>query len=94
MKQYSRISSVLKTAFNAEDGLSLEVSKRLYERLVTRSPGFEGFKAELAEAFENPRTSWKSLLLNDQYEVYDAINEMEARDYAFSILWLPLQDNL
>jgi hypothetical protein len=91
MNRHLRISNALKTAFNAEDGLSLEASTRLYLQLITRSPSFEGFKAELEEAFADPRTPWKALLLNEQYEVYDATNEAEARDYAYRVLWLPIE---
>ena len=91
MNHHPRISSALKTAFNAEDGLSPEASTRLYIQLVTRSPSFEGFAAELAEALADQSTPWKALLLNEQYEVYDAASEDEARDYARRILWLPIE---
>lgn len=94
MDQHLRISTALRTAFNAEDGLTPEVSSALYVRLVTNSPAFQGFKAELAEAFEDSRTSWKCLLLNDQYEVYDAADERDARDHAYRILWLPIQNSV
>jgi len=86
-----RISNALRTAFNAEDGLSPEASTRLYLQLVTSSPSFAGFRAELAEALADPCTPWRALLLNDQYEVYDAANEADARDYARRILWRPIE---
>lgn len=94
MNSHLRISNALRTAFNAEDGLSAEASTRLYLQLITSSPAFEGFKTELAKAFADPHTPWRALLLNEQYEVYDAADESEARDYALRVLWLPIEHSV
>ena len=64
MELYPRIASVLRTVFNAEDGLSLEASQKLYARTVADSVALAGFREELAQAFADPAVSWKQMLCN------------------------------
>ena len=91
MERYPRIVKTLRTIFNAEDGLSLDVSKRLYVRYVTDSPALAGFKAELSEALADPTVSWKRMLHNEEYEIHDAATEQEAKAFVSEILWAPLE---
>jgi len=81
---------MLRTIFNAKDGLSEEVSIRLYQRAVAQSGTRDKLKAELKAAFSNPETSWRHLLCNDDYEVLDFETEAEAREHALRILWEPI----
>jgi len=76
--------------FNAEDGQSPDVSMRLYARSVAESPVRAELMAELELAFSDPSTSWRHMLCNEEYEVYDFDFEAEARAYAVKILLLPL----
>jgi hypothetical protein len=92
MENYPIIVQMLRTAFNAEDGLSQEVAIRLYKRAVESRDLTESLKQELKEAFSNASVSWKSLLLNQEFEVFDADSEEQARDYAIKILWDPIFD--
>jgi len=90
MDSYPNISHMLRTVFNAEDGLSEDVAIRLYQSSSVNSKNHEELKRELQAAFTNPNVSWKKILLNDDYEVFDAQNEEEAREYAKRILWNPI----
>lgn len=92
MSSYPNIVRILRTVFNAEDGLSEEVSRRLYVRTVENSGLLEKLGEELRLAFEDSTLSWRDLLLNSEYEVFDAQTEDEARDYARRILWTPIFD--
>lgn len=91
MKDYPNIRRVLATAFNCEDGLSLDVAKRLYARSVASSPAGAGLVRELERAFEDTSVSWRQMLCNESYEVIDASSEEEARAFAIEALWEPLR---
>ena len=93
MKKFPNIIHTLKTLFNAEDGLSEDTSIKLYQRTTMSSGNLDVLKQELNTAFSDPTISWKSMLLNDDYEVFDAESESEAREYAKRILWEPIFNN-
>ncbi len=90
LETYPNIIHYLKTLFNSEDGLSEDSSIRIYLRTVKSSGKFEEIKNELKSAFSDERISWKKILLNDLYEVFDAESEEDARAYAKRILWDPI----
>jgi hypothetical protein len=93
MQPYPLIERALQTAFNAEDGLSLEVAKQLYARAVAGSPTLKNIGQELDKAFKDPSVSWRGMLRNDRYEVYDFDSEEEAKAFAYEILVVPLKAN-
>ncbi|GLQ92773.1 hypothetical protein [Dyella acidisoli] len=90
MSDFPQISRVLKACFNVEDGLSEDVAIRMYQRALASSANRDALEAELARAFGDTQVSWKKLLLNDDYEVFDAPSEEEMRAYAHRILWQPI----
>jgi hypothetical protein len=90
MKNYPNITHMLKTVFNAEDGLSEDVATRIYRRTATSSGNLAALKGELELAFSDHALSWKEMLLNDDYEVFDAETEDDAREHARRILWASL----
>ncbi len=90
MKEFPTITHMLRTAYNVEDGLSDEVSVRLYQRAAASPDTFEKLKNELQSAFSRQDISWRNILLNEDYEVFDAGTEQEAREYAYQILWTPI----
>jgi hypothetical protein len=92
MSSYPNVVRILRTLFNAEDGLSEEVSRRLYVQSVEQDGLLEEFSKELRLAFEDPNLSWSELLANDDYEVFVGDTEDEAREYARRNLWAPLFD--
>lgn len=87
MKEFPTIVAMLKTSFNAEDGLSEDVSIRLYRKMAILSGDLKALKEELEMAFSSKDVSWKEILYNDDYEFFYAETENEARDYAQKILW-------
>lgn len=90
MSDFPQIHRVLKTFFNADDGLSEDAAIRMYQRAMASSANREALEDELSQAFKDGHVSWKKLLLNDDYEVFDAASEDEAREYAHKILWIPI----
>lgn len=90
MTEYPNIKRILSTVYNCDNGLSLDVAKRLYVRSQKTSPGAAELKRELREALNDPSVSWKYLLCNDGYEVIDVESEEEARKFAVEVLWEPI----
>ncbi|WP_200960991.1 hypothetical protein [Noviherbaspirillum sp. Root189] len=90
MKNYPNITHMLKTVFNAEDGLSIDTAIRIYQRTAVSSGNLDALKCELKLAFSDQDLSWKEMLRNDDYEVFDAETENDAREHAKKILWAPL----
>ncbi|WP_380602278.1 hypothetical protein [Steroidobacter flavus] len=89
MSRFPTIRHMLRTAFNVEDGLSEDVAIRFYQRSATRGD-LEKLKQELQLAFAAPDFSWREMLSNQEYEVFDVDSEDEAREYARRILWKPI----
>ncbi|WP_081422565.1 hypothetical protein [Xanthomonas cannabis] len=90
MYNFPQISRSLRSYFNAEDGLSEEVSIEIYRRASASGGHRSALEAELVAAFGATQVSWKELLSNDDYEVFHAASEEEARIYAHRILWEPI----
>lgn len=90
MAEFPTIVHMLRTAYNAEDGLSEDVSIRLYRRAAASGDNRAKLEAELREAFARDGLSWQRMLCNDEYEVVDLETEDQAREHARRILWEPL----
>lgn len=89
MTDYSQIKQALRTLFNVEDGLPEEVSRRMLLRSKSSSEAAASFMSELQAAFADASLSWRSMLLNEDYEVVDAATEEEAREFAHRNLVAP-----
>lgn len=90
MTEFPTIIHMLRTAYNAEDGLSEDASLRLYQRAAAFGDNRTILEAELRDAFSRQGLSWRRMLCNDEYEVIDLEAEDEAREHALRILWEPL----
>lgn len=88
--KYPLICQMLRTLFNAQDGLPEDVSIRLYVSSASSEAIADVLKRELEAAFSDRALSWVNLLSNDAFEVYCAEDEQDARQYAKRILWLPI----
>lgn len=91
MNTFENVVHMLKTVFNVDSGLSEDAAIRIYRRTAQSSGKLERLKEELDQGLNDPGVSWKTLLLNDDYEVFDAETEDDARAYASRVLWEPLQ---
>lgn len=91
MNSFENVVHMLKTVFNVDSGLSEDAAIRIYQRTAQSSGKLERIREELGQGLNDPGVSWRTLLLNDDYEVFDAETEDEARAYAVKILWEPLQ---
>lgn len=90
MTDFPTITHMLRTAYNAEDGLSEDASIRLYQRAYAAGDNRAKLVAELREAFSRSDVSWRQMLCNDDFEVVDLETEEEAREHACRILWEPI----
>jgi len=90
MVNFPTIVYMLRTAYNAEDGLSEDASIRLYQRASGAGDNRTKLEVELREAFSRNDVSWRQLLCNDDFEVADIETEDEAREHARKILWEPI----
>jgi hypothetical protein len=90
MSQFPMIVHMLRTVYNAEDGLSQDASIRLYQRAAIDGDNRAKLEAELRAAFSQEGVSWRQMLCNDDYEVIDIETEECAREHALRILWEPL----
>lgn len=92
MPKIQNVKHVLKTLFNVDSGMSECDAIAIYKRSVLTSGKLECIRDELEAALREPAFSWVGLLANDEYEVFDAATEEQAKAYAMKILWEPLRD--
>lgn len=90
MNTFPNIKHMLRSVFNAEDGLSEDAAIRIYKRAATTSGNLDALKKELQLAFSDLDVSWQKMLFNDEFEVLDAATENEAREHAKRMLWDPI----
>jgi predicted ribosome quality control (RQC) complex YloA/Tae2 family protein len=89
MTDYSQLKQALRTFFNVEDGLSEEVSRRMLLSSKGSSEARASFMSEVRAALADASLSWRSMLLNEDYEVVDVATEEEARKFAHRNLVAP-----
>ena len=90
MPDFPLIRLMLRTTFNAEDGLDEALSVSLYQANTRSAEIRSRLLPELERAFSDTRVSWRELLCNEDYEVVDVETEDEARAQARRWLWDPL----
>lgn len=61
--------------------------KILSDELASNKKLAGEFKIEVLAAFSDDQLSWSEMLLNDEYEVAELMPEVDARNYAMSLLW-------
>ncbi|MDP2870554.1 hypothetical protein [Methyloversatilis sp.] len=91
MIEIDSVLHMLKTIFNVDSGLSEAAAINIYRRSAQSSGKLEALLEELGYALSDPSVSWKALLANSDYEVFDAETEEQAKAYARRVLWEPLQ---
>ncbi len=90
MNDFPEIKYVLSAIFSIQTGLSEDSAKAMFRRALENRDWRLRLERELIDAFSSTHTSWKMLLCNDQYEVFEPESDTEARSYLASILWEPV----
>lgn len=82
----------LGTIFSIETGLSDDSAKAMFQRSLADADWSHQLQLELEQAFASPKTPWKDLLSNAEYEVFDAETDSEARDFIAESLLKPIRE--
>lgn len=84
--KYPLMSEMLSTLYSTDTGLERDAAKAMLQR--TLNDVFRSrIEPELQSAFVDETPSWRELLWNDEYEVYAAASEEEARLVVKELLW-------
>ena len=87
---YDNIRYMLSAVFSADFGFQEEAAINIYLGGLRSSGKLDEMKAELVAAFKDKDVCWKSMLLNEEYEVQDFDTEEESMAYIRRVLWDPL----
>ncbi|HMF20073.1 MAG TPA: hypothetical protein VKE98_22895 [Gemmataceae bacterium] len=90
MLTYPKIRHVLSCIYTTDVGLSEDAQREMLKRSLVNHDWAEQFRSELVSAFSDVQTSWRDLLFNDKYEVFEADSEEIARQVAVDLLWNPV----
>ncbi|MGG6463276.1 hypothetical protein [Solilutibacter silvestris] len=85
MNNYSIIHGVLGSVFASDLGRSDEEASALLREMTSNSEYKRQLHDALTSALRDPGFSWMDVL--NEYEVYPADDELDARNYAIQILW-------
>lgn len=88
MKDYSTIHGVLAAVFASDLGRSDKEASELLQEMLASAEYKRQLGEALVSAFQDPGFSWEAAL--NEYEVYPADDEADARSFAAKILWLPV----
>ena len=81
--KYKRLRNILSSAFSHQTDLDSVSAKALYERALLADVEL---RVEVVSALGDSGMSWMEMLSNDEYEVYEAVDEADAVCYARRIL--------
>jgi hypothetical protein len=87
MLTYPKIRHVLSCVFATDVGLSDDAQREMLKRSLANDDWAEQFRSELLSAFSDVQTSWRDLLFNDKYEVFETDSEEVAKQFAADRLW-------
>ena len=88
-KDYRMLRSTLEL-FSSEVGLSWAAANAALLRSAANDLWRAAFCQELASALRDPSTDWREALYNSDYEVLEFETQADARSFAVSLLWDPL----
>ena len=83
MSHYPAINNILKSLFSVEVGLKDATATAMLNDPVYR----EIIEGELIALFADDALSWIEFLDNDEYSVYAADDEADAKEYFKSLIW-------
>ncbi|MEM7232321.1 MAG: hypothetical protein AAF517_09115 [Planctomycetota bacterium] len=82
-RNYPAIREILSAVFSVQTGLSDDAALAMYRRARESDQGLE---LELENVFKDGEVSWREMLFNSEYEVYETDSENEARAVAMELL--------
>lgn len=85
MKDYSMIHGILAAVFASDLGRSDKEANDLFQEMLASAEYKRQFGEVLVAAFQDPDFSWEAAL--NEYEIYPADDEADAKKYAVEILW-------
>jgi len=83
MKEYPALRNILSSLFSVQTGLDDESARLAFLRAIESDQELE---SEISSALIDAGIRWKEMLFNEEYEVFEAETENEARAYAAEIL--------
>ncbi|MEX0732143.1 MAG: hypothetical protein WED00_15660 [Aquisalimonadaceae bacterium] len=87
MKNYPSIRNLLTSIFSVDVGLEEKDEMAALERVLSDPAQRAEIEEELRQLFQDDSISWSELLENDEYVVYPADDEEDAKDYVIESLW-------
>lgn len=87
MTHYPAINNMLKSLFSVEVGLEDATATAMLVRALNDPVYREIIEGELIALFADDALSWIEFLDNDEYAVYAADDEAEAKEYFKSLIW-------
>lgn len=92
MHNYALIKQVLLSIFSVDVGLDESAASAAFNRWISDPLQRLKLADELLYLLQDSEVSLVQLLDNEQYVVYPADNEQQARDFILTTLWQPLID--
>ena len=87
MKNYPSLRNLLISIFSVDVGLEENEEIAALERVLNDLAQRADIEKELRQLFQDASISWTELLENDEYVVYPADDEEDARNYVVETLW-------
>ncbi|MFL1466857.1 hypothetical protein [Marinobacter sp. HN1S83] len=87
MKNYPAIRNLLISIFSVDVGLEECDEIAALERVLCDPAQRADIKEELRQLFQDDSTSWIELLENDDYVVYPADSDADAKEYVIEHPW-------
>lgn len=87
MKNYPSLRNLLISIFSVDVGLVESEEIAALERVLSDPVQRADIEEELRQLFHDASISWSELLENDEYVVYPADDEEDAKEYVVESLW-------
>jgi len=87
MKNYPSLKNLLISIFSVDVGLEESDEIAALERVLSDDSQRGEIENELKQLFQDEAISWSEILENDEYVVYPADDENDAKEYVVENLW-------
>ncbi|ADZ92708.1 hypothetical protein [Marinomonas mediterranea] len=87
MKNYPSLRNLLISIFSVDVGLEESDEIAALDSVLNDPVQRADIEDELRQLFQDSSISWSDLLENDEYVVYPADDEVDAKEYVVESLW-------